>query len=754
MLRIYQQPENNERRDHTLMSLNDTEKEQQHSNPSPLQRKSGPFFSGGGRGEILADMRKALAEDVPILVLTGDAGSGKTMMCEMISANAPSGCISVVFSETVDSFEDVVRAVGREVGLKAEVLASAKVPYLLQEMRLVLSTGNTRLFILFDQAERIFLATLERIRKMLDLLNEQGVTVQILFSGTSLLLSNLRQLRIVNFREAVEKKYLLEPLSLTETSVYLKHALTHHPRQIAENVFPKAIIATIYAEASGNFGKTKDLAEEALNSLDQDASSWVLLENIQEKEKRKPFAALKKWAPFGKCLAWKWPLSWQWLRSRKWSFSWNWLPRLSMPRLSINWNRISPWQWLRSREWSLSWGWLPRIPPLPRMSMRTLKIAGVVICGGAIVFLLWPGKETDLLVTQDKTENGSVGLHETSEKQEAVIAEKNVKAETVDSLEQRATVTDEKSATTTQQPEKNQPSVAAEVQEVRQDVVKKKEEAAVISRADTKNSGNSPSPTTAQQETVGATGIPSATGSASVVKADVPGKQMHSQDESAHKVEISQQVREIAQRVQGEKDRIDKLLTETNTVKDQQQEHAVFKAGSADTRKAAQSVMPEVASIEKITAHKKKVVVPQTRLAVPKKNKLSMNEQVAVVDTQSKTVRDDTVDLLYKKRLAAGEQWTSQQKNNRYTVQLMSLNSDNAEEKVKEMLAQDGFKDNADKLTIVKKNNSPNSIVVFYGDYATMTDARNARNTIPSALRKHNPYAISVNGALRKINSN
>ena len=102
-------------------------------------------------------------------------------------------------------------------------------------------------------------------------------------------------------------------------------------------------------------------------------------------------------------------------------------------------------------------------------------------------------------------------------------------------------------------------------------------------------------------------------------------------------------------------------------------------------------------------------------------------------------------------RIAAGAPWLLGLKDDRYTVQLMVI-TDNADEKnLKKMLTQDSFKGQADKIYILRKEQSPDVKFVFYGEYPTMTDARNARNTLPEALRSTKPYAMSIKGAVRKV---
>ena len=80
----------------------------------------------------------------------------------------------------------------------------------------------------------------------------------------------------------------------------------------------------------------------------------------------------------------------------------------------------------------------------------------------------------------------------------------------------------------------------------------------------------------------------------------------------------------------------------------------------------------------------------------------------------------------------------------------MVLASEGAEKNLKKMLATKEFQDQAENLYIMRKAGAGSSILVFYGDYPTMVDARKATKSLPDFLLKHNPYAISIRGAIEK----
>ncbi|MGW8193648.1 MAG: hypothetical protein ACWGOX_05225, partial [Desulforhopalus sp.] len=65
------------------------------------------YFAGGGREEVLSQVQGAVQDGVALIVLTGEEGSGKTMLCRMFERRSPSDWIPVFFPRTVDSFDDV-----------------------------------------------------------------------------------------------------------------------------------------------------------------------------------------------------------------------------------------------------------------------------------------------------------------------------------------------------------------------------------------------------------------------------------------------------------------------------------------------------------------------------------------------------------------------------------------------------------------------------------------------------------------------
>ena len=97
-------------------------RELQTLDPQPFQDTIDTvfFFSGGGRRETIDDIKSALSQSVPLLLLTGGEGAGKTMVCRMVEKELPAEMISVFLPQAINSFDDMVSIVMQETGFGPE----------------------------------------------------------------------------------------------------------------------------------------------------------------------------------------------------------------------------------------------------------------------------------------------------------------------------------------------------------------------------------------------------------------------------------------------------------------------------------------------------------------------------------------------------------------------------------------------------------------------------------------------------------
>ncbi len=252
-------------------------------NMSPFQEESSleNFFNGAQRGELLSQMKEAVVDGAPLLVLTGEEGSGKTMLCRMLEQDGPTDFLTVVFPRTVESFDDVVRIVAMRLGVKLAAGSEDKGTDVLESIITTLKSEQKKLLVVFDEAENIYLATLERIRKMVDQVTKAGARVHVLFSGRNSFLENCEQLTICDFQNTDELHFELQPLSIDETADYLAGCAHFFGDFDKEELFDSETVKNIYEVAKGNFRMINILAEESLKTRGDGTSFMVLLDSVK-----------------------------------------------------------------------------------------------------------------------------------------------------------------------------------------------------------------------------------------------------------------------------------------------------------------------------------------------------------------------------------------------------------------------------------------------------------------------------------------
>ncbi len=257
--------------------------QRQSGDLSPFQERVNVnlFFSGAGRRKLLDDIYEDLAGNVSMIAISGEEGCGKTMICRMVQKELPADFSCVYLPNTMESFEDVVRVLALGLGTDNSEQPGNTVD-LVSEIATFLRKNERHLVAIFDQTERMYLATLERIRKMLDQLNEKEVIFHMILAGRKSLMDNIAQLEICEFMEIEEKRYILDPLGLSETYGYLNHCVQQRPSGPGKNVFTPEVAKKIFGMAKGNFRMTNMLAEKTLESSDSETSFMVLLDNVSE----------------------------------------------------------------------------------------------------------------------------------------------------------------------------------------------------------------------------------------------------------------------------------------------------------------------------------------------------------------------------------------------------------------------------------------------------------------------------------------
>ncbi len=251
---------------------------------SPFSEEPDPevFFPEGGRREILDSLLQDIGSGKPLIKLVGSEGSGKTLLCRVLVERLPEGYEAIYLDDPVGSFEALMRVICLDLGMEP---AGEDGPVnMVEELRLQLrlrAEQHHRVVLIIDEAEKLFLATLERVVRLVCDTEEAGM-LTILLAGRTGLDTNLDQLTIYCSNVDINAGYLLAPLSREETGRYLNFRLraAGMTGEQQQDIFTPEAVDKIYRSARGNLRMTNILAEESLQHSCSDKSFLVLLDHV------------------------------------------------------------------------------------------------------------------------------------------------------------------------------------------------------------------------------------------------------------------------------------------------------------------------------------------------------------------------------------------------------------------------------------------------------------------------------------------
>ena len=640
------------------------------------------FFPSGDRETVRNEIVKAIRDGVAIVTLVGDEGSGKSHLCQVILEDIPKELFPVYLPESLESYEDVIRIVAQEldISLRDQEEFGGTVN-LLQAILGILKERGEKLLLIYDQAEKIYLATLERIRKMLDQANGEEVNVQVLLSGRTALLDNLQQLTLCTFEGTQERHFTLRPLSANETYGYLNFCMQKDTAGQDKEVFSREATEKIYSMANGNFRMTNILAEEALQSLGSDTSFMVLLENVGGNDSGSAGGWKAKVRSFnpGAIGAKLGPLfsSMAGLVERF---------RGGMP--------VSFKELLAQKEWLVAAG------------------------GGCVVMLIL----LMMVLGGDEEEMGQIAQDDPM----------NIEFKNMDEAREESDY----------QPPAEEP-LPEELPEPRvvEAQAEKVEEEPVEPIAETPKPEMSEQKVQVVEDPAEETGV-----------VEVPVEQPV---EEIAEEPVAVEEPAIAEVVESEVDEVPVVKVEEGPKPKPVPEPASESAVAVSEVPATQT--DEVKESADVDEEPATTIRVEPLTSVPAKHKIpvlgGLQVSKKIQKESSSLVSKVSVDKIYARRIVASAKWWVGEQEGQYTIQLMALTSDQAEKNLKKILDNEQYRGVSNELYILRRTTAPLSVLVFYGEYKTMGEARNASRDLPGFLKKHQPYAISVAGAVKKASS-
>jgi type II secretory pathway predicted ATPase ExeA len=251
---------------------------------------TGFFYTGGNRGAILDALLYAIIHGEGIVKVTGEIGSGKTMLCRMLESMLPENVEAIYLANPSLNRDEVFHAIGAELDLAAEGKRAGEILRLIQDDLIEKHAAGKQVVLLVEEAQAMPLDTLEEIRLLSNLETAHHKLLQIVLFGQPELDENLNLPRMRQLKERITHGFKVPPLDQKDIPEYLMFRMRaagyHGP-----DIFSAGAIRLIISASRGITRRINVLADKALLAAFAENTHDILPRHVKAAIEDSEFAA-------------------------------------------------------------------------------------------------------------------------------------------------------------------------------------------------------------------------------------------------------------------------------------------------------------------------------------------------------------------------------------------------------------------------------------------------------------------------------
>jgi type II secretory pathway predicted ATPase ExeA len=252
------------------------------------------FFEGADRGATLEALIYAVLHDEGIVKVSGEVGSGKTMLCRVLMERLPGHVDTLYLATPSLAREEILQAIGDELGLALEGKRNAVALRELQEHLIARYGKGRRVVVLIDEAHAMPEETLEEVRLLSNLESNRHKLLHIVLFGQPELDATLAKPSLRQLRDRVTHAFRMRPLSRTEAAKYLSFRMRAAGYRGPELFAPSAV-SLITRAADGLTRRINILADKALLSAFAENGHAVTAVHARAAVKDSDLAPTRRW---------------------------------------------------------------------------------------------------------------------------------------------------------------------------------------------------------------------------------------------------------------------------------------------------------------------------------------------------------------------------------------------------------------------------------------------------------------------------
>lgn len=189
------------------------------------------LFASASHSAALAQVAYALERREPLVVITGDIGTGKTLLCRTVLQRLPFKTFLSVINDPLLESDDLLKELLKDFGVIAKDPArfgGATRHQLVQTLHAFLTSLapiQAHAVVMIDEAQHLRPDVLEQIRLLSNIDDTKGTILQIILVGQTDLEPLLSRPELRQLHQRVSRRFALEPLNTEEVQRYIEHRL-------------------------------------------------------------------------------------------------------------------------------------------------------------------------------------------------------------------------------------------------------------------------------------------------------------------------------------------------------------------------------------------------------------------------------------------------------------------------------------------------------------------------------------------------
>src|SRR5262245_27161672 len=182
------------------------------------------YYPATGHERVLGRLLEGLLDDEGLVLLTGEPGTGKTLLCHcLLERLGPDAAAIFLTNSHIPSRFSLLQTVLYDLSLPYEGRGEQEPRLALTDYLLQNYSAGRRTVLVMDEAQSLSVDVLEELRLLANLEGRQARAIQVVLAAQPSFLDGLRRPELAILAQRLAVRTRLEPLAIPEAADYLLH---------------------------------------------------------------------------------------------------------------------------------------------------------------------------------------------------------------------------------------------------------------------------------------------------------------------------------------------------------------------------------------------------------------------------------------------------------------------------------------------------------------------------------------------------